>query len=479
MIAAIPLSVSAAGEYVPGNHRWSCYQNQVQWGRPAGAASGDSFEYEAQLLLGDDVVESKAVEIDTYLFFTNDVVTRPQEEYTIRVRARWIMIVGDPDGQYMVADVGEAEPPHEHSYTQKHDAAQHWQECSCGDKKDGAVHSFGAWTADGNTESRICTVCGYAETRDAAQTSATGETTDNGQDSGGEGIAELTDENTGVSVSLSEAVPEGVELYAGVMEAESLLEEKPELKEALDGLLSVYEISIRQNGEPVEIKDSAMTVRIPMNSHLEGYAHYQAVRVDGEPERIEAKAEDGSLVFEAGGPGRYAVLGSDTPFSVSAIFLPDEPAPSPGDGGAEEKDGNTVYIVLLAAIPAAVLLALLLSLCMVAAMVPVVVLAAGQYVPENPRWSGYGNQVPFHNRSKLWLAPIFSPPVCSEPFLTAGSLEHGFSSRSQGSLIGAMVFTICFGFGIIIKKYRRRFPCISPVRSGMNGWNTAGVAAAG
>lgn len=100
MIAALPLSVSAAGEYVPGNPRWSGYQNQVQWGRPAGAASGDSFEYEAQLLLGDDVVESKAVEIDTYLFFTNDVVTRPQEEYTIRVRARWIMIVGDPDGQY-------------------------------------------------------------------------------------------------------------------------------------------------------------------------------------------------------------------------------------------------------------------------------------------------------------------------------------------------------------------------------------------
>lgn len=134
MIAALPLSVSAAGEYVPGNPRWSGYQNQVQWGRPAGAASGDSFEYEAQLLLGDDVVESKAVEIDTYLFFTNDVVTRPQEEYTIRVRARWIMIVGDPDGQYMVADVGEAEPPHEHSYTQKHDAAQHWQECSCGER---------------------------------------------------------------------------------------------------------------------------------------------------------------------------------------------------------------------------------------------------------------------------------------------------------------------------------------------------------
>ena len=156
MIAALPLSVSAAGEYVPGNPRWSGYQNQVQWGRPAGAASGDSFEYEAQLLLGDDVVESKAVEIDTYLFFTNDVVTRPQEEYTIRVRARWIMIVGDPDGQYMVADVGEAEPPHEHSYTQKHDAAQHWQACSCGERLNVAKHSYGDWQKDETQHWKEC-----------------------------------------------------------------------------------------------------------------------------------------------------------------------------------------------------------------------------------------------------------------------------------------------------------------------------------
>lgn len=37
-------------------------------------------------------------------------MTLPQEEYTIRVRARWIMIVGDPDGQYMVADVGDWGP---------------------------------------------------------------------------------------------------------------------------------------------------------------------------------------------------------------------------------------------------------------------------------------------------------------------------------------------------------------------------------
>lgn len=161
MIAALPLSVSAAGEYVPGNPRWSGYQNQVQWGRPAGAASGDSFEYEAQLLLGDDVVESKAVEIDTYLFFTNDVVTRPQEEYTIRVRARWIMIVGDPDGQYMVADVGEAEPPHEHSYTQKHDAAQHWQACSCGERLNVANHKADANRSPNTVRRLALSICYY------------------------------------------------------------------------------------------------------------------------------------------------------------------------------------------------------------------------------------------------------------------------------------------------------------------------------
>ena len=39
------------------------------------------------------------------------------------------------------------------------------------------------------------------------------------------------------------------------------------------------------------------------------------------------------------------------------------------------------------------LLALLLFLCMVVGILPATVLAAGQYVPENPRWSGYGNQV--------------------------------------------------------------------------------------
>lgn len=87
------------------------------------------------------------------------------------MRARWIMIVGDPDGQYMVADVGEAEPPHEHSYTQKHDAAQHWQACSCGERLNVANHIYGDWRetkpateTEAGSRERDCTVCDYVQT---------------------------------------------------------------------------------------------------------------------------------------------------------------------------------------------------------------------------------------------------------------------------------------------------------------------------
>ena len=110
MIAALPLSVSAAGEYVPEIPAGRATKTRCSGIGRRERPPATALNTRAQLLLGDDVVESKAVEIDTYLFFTNDVVTRPQEEYTIRVRARWIMIVGDPDGQYMVADVGEWGP---------------------------------------------------------------------------------------------------------------------------------------------------------------------------------------------------------------------------------------------------------------------------------------------------------------------------------------------------------------------------------
>lgn len=109
-LPALAQPALAAEEYIPGNPRWSGYKNQVQWDKPENAGSSDSFEYEAHLLLEGEVLENQTSEIQPYVFFSSDTVTLPQEEYTIRVRARWIMIVGDPDGQYMVADVGDWGP---------------------------------------------------------------------------------------------------------------------------------------------------------------------------------------------------------------------------------------------------------------------------------------------------------------------------------------------------------------------------------
>ena len=57
-------------------------------------------------------------------------------------------------------------------------------------------------------------------------------------------------------------MPEDATLSADTIAQESVLESRPELKEELPGLLSIYDISVRQNGETLEIKDNPMTVKI-------------------------------------------------------------------------------------------------------------------------------------------------------------------------------------------------------------------------
>lgn len=60
---------------------------------------------------------------------------------------------------------------HTHTYTMKHDKAQHWKVCDCGDIQDREDHKFGAWTVTKKAietavgeKTRICAVCGYGET---------------------------------------------------------------------------------------------------------------------------------------------------------------------------------------------------------------------------------------------------------------------------------------------------------------------------
>lgn len=132
-------------------------------------------------------------------------------------------------------------------------------------------------------------------------------------------IKDLTNSDTGVSISLTDGVPEGAELYADTIAQESVLSSRPELKEELPGLLSIYEISVRKDGKALEIRDNPMTVKIPMNDHLKGYKYYQAVYLGEELERFDAVAEGDFLVFETTYLSQYAILGSNTPFSTSTV----------------------------------------------------------------------------------------------------------------------------------------------------------------
>lgn len=164
----------------------------------------------------------------------------------------------------------------------------------------------------------------YYCTNDVIKVSPSGTSTDPGTDPGtkpGEdtGAKDLTASETGVSISLTDGVPEGAELYADTIAQESVLGSRPELKEELPGLLSIYEISVRKDGKALEIKDNPMTVKIPMNDHLKGYKYYQAVYLGEELERFDAVAEGDFLVFETTRLSQYAILGSNTPFSTSTV----------------------------------------------------------------------------------------------------------------------------------------------------------------
>ena len=176
----------------------------------------------------------------------------------------------------------------------------------------------------------------YYCTNDVIKVSPSGTSTDPGTDPGtkpstdpgtdpgtkpGEdtGAKDLTASETGVSISLTDGVPEGAELFADTIAQESVLGSRPELKEELPGLLSIYDISVRKDGKALEIKDNPMTVKIPMNDHLKGYKYYQAVYLGDPLERFDAVVEGDFLVFETTHLSQYAILGSNTPFSTSTV----------------------------------------------------------------------------------------------------------------------------------------------------------------
>ena len=187
----------------------------------------------------------------------------------------------------------------------------------------------------------------YYCTNDVIKVSPSGTSTDPGTDPGtkpGEdtGAKDLTASETGVSISLTDGVPEGAELSADTIAQESVLGSRPELKEELPGLLSIYDISVRKDGKALEIKDNPMTVKIPMNDHLKGYKYYQAVYLGDPLERFDAEVEGNFLVFETTHLSQYAILGSNTPFETSEQpGKPSEQTESPQTG-----DNSNMFLLV-------------------------------------------------------------------------------------------------------------------------------------
>lgn len=156
-------------------------------------------------------------------------------------------------------------------------------------------------------------------------------------------IKDLTNSDTGVSISLTNGVPEGAKLYADTMATESVLENKPELKEELPGLLTVYQITVKDaDGKTVEVKNNPMTVKIPMTDQLKGYKYYQAVYLGDPLERFDAVVEGDFLVFETTHLSQYAILGSNTPFETSEKpGKPSEKTESPQTG-----DNSNMFLLV-------------------------------------------------------------------------------------------------------------------------------------
>lgn len=156
-------------------------------------------------------------------------------------------------------------------------------------------------------------------------------------------IKDLTNSDTGVSISLTNGVPEGAKLYADTMATESVLEIKPELKEELPGLLTVYQITVKDaDGKTVEVKNNPMKVKIPMTAQLKGYKYYQAVYLGDPLERFDAVVEGDFLVFETTHLSQYAILGSNTPFETSEKpGKPSEKTESPQTG-----DNSNMFLLV-------------------------------------------------------------------------------------------------------------------------------------
>ena len=183
VVAMVPIAVFAAGAGMPQNIRWAeSPKSMVQWDAPSG---GGQYQYELRLKLGETIIDGPDLTVQRYHLFNGSLMTEARENYTVEIRARSCIIVGEFPNEY-VTSPGEwgdwatlegsgggegPTPPHEHSFGGwKNNGTQHWKECSCGEKSEESPHNFGEWELiyyDVNTKydvcERQCLTCGYKQ----------------------------------------------------------------------------------------------------------------------------------------------------------------------------------------------------------------------------------------------------------------------------------------------------------------------------
>ena len=183
VVGILPATVFAAGAGMPQNIRWAeSPKSMVQWDAPSG---GGQYQYELRLKLGETIIDGPDLTVQRYHLFNGSLMTEARENYTVEIRARSCIIVGEFPNEY-VTSPGEwgdwatlegsgggegPTPPHEHSFGGwKNNGTQHWKECSCGEKSEESPHNFGEWELiyyDVNTKydvcERQCLTCGYEQ----------------------------------------------------------------------------------------------------------------------------------------------------------------------------------------------------------------------------------------------------------------------------------------------------------------------------
>ena len=183
VVGILPATVFAAGAGMPQNIRWAeSPKSMVQWDAPSG---GGQYQYELRLKLGETIIDGPDLTVQRYHLFNGSLMTEARENYTVEIRARSCIIVGEFPNEY-VTSPGEwgdwatlegsgggegPTPPHEHSFGGwKNNGTQHWKECSCGEISEESPHNFGEWELiyyDVNTKydvcERRCLTCGYEQ----------------------------------------------------------------------------------------------------------------------------------------------------------------------------------------------------------------------------------------------------------------------------------------------------------------------------